>query len=188
MENSPCTIRSVQDDQISHKSITKPRINSLITAPELRVIDETGKNLGVLKREEAIALAKPETGLDLIEIAPTAKPPVARLMSYDKYRYEAAKLARKERLSQKGGGLKHVQISARAAANDLQIKVRQLEKFLAEGHQVEIQMRLRGREKYNKDWARQKLAEFLKMITVEYKALNEPRFGGQGMNMQIAKK
>lgn len=141
-----------------------------------------------MKREEALALAKPEIGLDLIEIAPTAKPPVARLMSYDKYRYEAAKQAKKERLAQKGGELKHVQISARAAANDLQIKVRQLEKFFAEGHQVEIQMRLRGREKYNKDWARLKLAEFLKMITVEYKPLNEPRFGGQGMNMQIAKK
>lgn len=152
------------------------------------MIDETGKNIGVLKREEALALAKPDIGLDLIEISAAAKPPVAKLMSYDKYRYEAAKQAKKERAARKGGELKHVQISARAAMNDLQIKLKQLEKFLAEGNTVEIQMRLRGREKYNRDWARQKLAEFLKMITVEYKALNEPRFGGQGMNMQIAKK
>ncbi|MDO8664927.1 MAG: translation initiation factor IF-3 [Candidatus Liptonbacteria bacterium] len=163
-------------------------MNSQITAPELRVIDQDGKNLGVLKREEALALAKPELGLDLIEISPLAKPPVARVMSYDKHRYEMAKLAKKERLAQKTGGLKHVQISARAATNDLMIKIRQLEKFLAEGNNVEIVMRLRGREKYNKDWARQKLAEFLKMITVEYKPLNEPRFGGNGMNMQISKK
>lgn len=141
-----------------------------------------------MKREEALALAKPELGLDLIEISPLAKPPVARVMSYDKHRYEMAKLAKKERLAQKTGGLKHVQISARAATNDLMIKIRQLEKFLAEGNNVEIVMRLRGREKYNKDWARQKLAEFLKMITVEYKPLNEPRFGGNGMNMQISKK
>ena len=152
------------------------------------MIDETGKNLGVLGREEALALARPEFGLDLIEISPLAKPPVARLVSYDKYRYEMGKLAKKERAAQKTGGLKHVQISARAATNDLMIKVRQLEKFLAEGNTVEIVMRLRGREKYNKDWARLRLAEFLKMITIEYKPLNEPRFGGHGMNMQIAKK
>ena len=78
-----------------HKAIIKPRINNQITAPELRVIGEDGNNLGVLKREEALALAKPELGIDLIEIAPTAKPPVARIMSYDKYRYEEEKREKK---------------------------------------------------------------------------------------------
>ena len=170
------------------RNLIKPRINSLITAPELRVIDDTGKNLGVLPRDEALKLAKPDLGLDLIEIVPTAKPPIARVMSYDKYRYEKAKQEKKERMAQKGGGVKHVQISARAAMNDLMIKVRQLEEFFKEGHVVEIQMRLRGREKYNKDWARLKMSEFLKLIPVEYKALSEPRFGGQGMSMQITKK
>ncbi|OGY99894.1 MAG: translation initiation factor IF-3 [Candidatus Liptonbacteria bacterium RIFCSPLOWO2_01_FULL_52_25] len=163
-------------------------MNSLITAPELRVIDDTGKNLGVLPRDEALKLAKPELGLDLIEIVPTAKPPIARVMSYDKYRYEKEKQEKKERQAQKGGGVKHVQISARAAMNDLMIKIRQLEEFFKEGHVVEIQMRLRGREKYNKDWARLKMNEFLKLIPVEFKTLSEPRFGGQGMFMQIAKK
>lgn len=152
------------------------------------MIDESGKNLGVLKREEALALVAPGSGIDLIEISPNAKPPVARLMSYDKFRYEAAKREKKERLAQKGGGMKQVQISARAAVNDLLIKIRQLEKFLAEGHQVEIHMRLRGREKYNKDWARQKLSEFMKMIPVEFKIISEPRFGGRGMIAQITKK
>lgn len=152
------------------------------------MIDQGGKNLGVLKREDALALAKPDSGIDLIEIAPGARPPVARLMSFDKYRYEREKQEKKERLAQKAGGSKQVQISAKAAINDLQVKVRLLEKFLAEGYQVEIQMRLRGREKYNKDWARQKLNEFLKMITVEYKVLSEPKFGGRGMLVQIARK
>jgi translation initiation factor IF-3 len=126
--------------------------------------------------------------MDLIEIAPTAKPPVARLMSYDKYRYEETKREKKERLAQKSGGLKQVQISARAAQNDLLIKARQLQKFLDEDHQVEINMRLRGREKYNKDWAKQKLNDFLKMIPSEYKVISEPRFGGRGMSMQVTKK
>jgi translation initiation factor IF-3 len=172
----------------TNKTINKPRINSQIIAQELRVIDESGKNLGVLGRNEALALVRPDSGIDLIEISPNAKPPVARLMSYDKYRYEAAKREKKERLAQKGGGVKEVQISARAATNDLLIKTRQLEKFLTEGHQVEIHMRLRGREKYNRDWARKKLNDFMKMITTEYRVTNEPKFGGRGMLMQITKK
>ena len=162
------------------------RINGQITSPELRVVDENGKNLGVLKREEALALVKP--GLDLIEIAPGAKPPVARIMSFDKYRYEKSKQEKKERQAQKGTNLKQVQITARAAAHDLMVKVRQLEKFLEEGHPVEINLFLKGREKYNKEWARQKLDQFLTMIPAEYKRLTEPRFGGRGMTMQIVKK
>lgn len=151
-------------------------------------MSDKGENLGVLSREKALALARPAEGIDLIEISPNAKPPVARLMSYDKFRYETAKREKKERLAQKGGGLKHVQISARAAENDLRIKLKQLEEFLAEGYQVEINMRLRGREKYMRDWARQKLDEFMKMIPVEYKRMSEPHFGGYGMSVQIAKK
>ena len=166
--------------------IDTPKINSQITAPELRVIDAEGKNLGVIKREEALALVRP--GLDLIEIVPGAKPPVARVMSFDKYRDERSRQEKKERMAQKGGELKQVQITARAAQNDLQVKVRQLEKFLEGGHPVEINLFLRGREKYNREWARLKLDEFLKMIPVEYKRLTEPRFGGSGMTMQIAKK
>ncbi len=189
-DETSCSIRTTYEikESLRHKTIVKPRINSQIIAQELRVVDETGANLGVLSREEALKLAKPELGIDLIEVVPGAKPPVAKLMSYDKYRYEAEKQFKKERLAQKTGGIKHVQISARAATNDLLIKVKQLEKFLAEGNQVEIQMRLRGREKYNRDWARQKLEAFLKMITVEYKRLSDPKPGGQGMFMQIAKK
>jgi len=143
-----------------------------------------------MPREKALALARPAEGIDLIEISPNAKPPVARLMSYDKFRYEESKREKKERLAQKGGGMKRVQISARAAQNDLQVKLRQLLKFLDEGHQVEIHVRLRGREKGNQPWARERLAAFLKMIPpeVEYKQLSEPRFGGYGLAMQIAKK
>jgi translation initiation factor IF-3 len=143
-----------------------------------------------MPREKALALARPSEGLDLIEIASSATPPVARIMSYDKFRYEEAKREKKERLAQKGGGLKQVQISARAAQHDLEIKLKQLEEFLGEGHQVDINVRLRGREKGMKDWAREKLEGFLKMIPpeVEYKRLSEPRFGGYGLSIQIVKK
>lgn len=152
------------------------------------MINEKGENLGVMTREKALSLVPRESGLDLIEIASAAKPPVARIMSYDKFRYEEAKREKKERLAQKGGGLKKVQISARAAQHDLMVKMKQLEEFLNEGHPVEINLRLRGREKGMKDWARQKLEEFMKAIPVEYKRLSEPRFGGYGISVSIAKK
>jgi translation initiation factor IF-3 len=171
-----------------NESILKPKINNQITAPELRIIDEKGENLGVLTREKALALARPEEGLDLIEISPNAKPPVARLMSYDKFRYEEEKREKKERLAQKSVGMKHVQITARAAQNDLMIKVHQVEKFFNEGHPVEINLRLRGREKRNQAWAMEKLQQFLKIIPVEYKKLTEAKFSGNGPGIQIAKK
>lgn len=166
----------------------KPRINQQITAPDVRVIGEKGENLGVMPRDKALALARPEEGVDLIEIAAAANPPVVRLMNYDKFRYEEEKRVKKERLAQKSASMKVVQITAKAAHNDLMVKVRQLEKFFNEGHPVEVTMRLRGREKRNQEWAMQKLHEFLALIPVEYKKLTEARFQGNGPAIQIAKK
>jgi translation initiation factor IF-3 len=169
-------------------SAPKPRINQQITAPELRVIDAEGKNLGTMKRAEALGLARPDENLDLIEISPNAQPPVARLMSYDRYRYEEAKREKKERVAQKGPEMKQVQITVRAAANDLMVRVRQVEKFFHEGHPVQVNMRLRGREKANKAFAFERLEIFLKMLPVEYRRLTEPKFIGHGPSIQIAKK
>jgi translation initiation factor IF-3 len=165
----------------------RPLMNHQITAPELRVIGENGENLGVLTREKAMALTRPAEGIDLILIAPAAKPPVARVMSYDKFRYEEAKREKKERAAQKSAEMKHVQITVRAAQNDLMVKVRQAEKFFAEGHPIEVNLRLRGREKRNKDLAMEKLKEFLKMLPTEHRELHPPRFGQNGPGVQITK-
>ena len=165
----------------------RPLMNHQITAAELRVIGENGENLGVLSREDAIKLTRPEEGMDLILISPNAKPPVARVMSYDKFRYEEAKREKKERAAQKATEMKHVQITVRAAQNDLMVKVRQAEKFFAEGHVIEVNLRLRGREKRNKELALQKLKEFLKMLPTEHRELHTPRFGQNGPSFQIAK-
>ena len=139
-----------------------------------------------MKKEAALNLAK-EKGLDLIEISPTAKPPVARLMSFDKYRYQEEKKLKKQRAQQKTQEFKQVQIGIKTAKHDSEIKAGKVNEFLAEGHQVTIVMVLRGREKGNKDWARQKLEEFLKTISVPYKVVMEPRVGGRGINVQIIK-
>jgi translation initiation factor IF-3 len=163
------------------------KINEKITAPELRIIDETGANIGILPLQEALQLAR-EKGLDLIEIVPNAKPPVAKIMSFDKFRYQEEKKLKKQKAQQKTQELKQVRISARAAEHDLQIKAEKVNEFLEEGHIVEIQLVLRGREKANKDWAKQKLYDFLKIITPEHKVLLEPKYGGRGFNAQVAKK
>jgi translation initiation factor IF-3 len=129
-----------------------------------------------------------QSGVDLIEVVADADPPLARLMSFDKYRYEREKAQKKERREQKSAGIKQIQISARAAENDLRIKLVKLEEFLAEGHPIDIQLRLRGREKGNKDWAMGKMKAFLAMITNEYKIVSPPKFAGRGMMAQIIKK
>lgn len=140
-----------------------------------------------MSREEALRRAE-EGNIDLIEIAAGVKPPVARLMSYDKFRYQKEKEEKKQRLAQKGKELKSVRITARAASGDLQVKMKKLVEFLEEGHQVEIMLALRGREKRNKDWAFQKLKEFMALIPIPYQVTLPPKQGGRGFIAQIAKK
>ncbi len=163
------------------------RINNQITAPEVRVISDTEENLGVLKIAEALKLAK-EKGLDLIEISGAAVPPVCRIISYDKYRYQEEKKLKKQRSNQKGGEQKQVQISIREAKNDLEMKVGRVHDFLAEGHQVEIYLSMRGRELGNRDFAKKKIQEFMAMIKVPYQVLNPINFGGRGFTTLITKK
>ncbi len=163
------------------------RVNNEIASPELRVIDADGSALGVISREEAFRIAQSK-GLDIVEIAPTAKPPVARIISYDKFRYQQEKEERKQRHQQRAKELKQVRITPRAAANDLSIKARKAEAFLEEGHKVEVGIYLRGREKGNRDWALQKLRDFLNMIRVPHAMTMEPRPGGRGFVTQIIKR
>ncbi|OGY64137.1 MAG: translation initiation factor IF-3 [Candidatus Harrisonbacteria bacterium RIFCSPLOWO2_02_FULL_41_11] len=163
------------------------RINEKIIATELLVIDEAGEKVGVLPLAEALALAK-EKGLDLIEVAPMANPPVAKIMNFDKYRYQEIKKQKKQRAQQKVQELKQVRISGRSAQHDLEVKAKRVDEFLNEGNLVEIQLTLKGREKAHKDWAKQKLLDFIKMINPEHKVILEPRYGGRGFSMQVIKK
>jgi translation initiation factor IF-3 len=109
-------------------------------------------------------------------------------MSFDKFRYQKEREEKKQRIAQKAKELKQIRISPRAAANDLETKARQAEKFLNEGHKVEILIFLRGREKGNREWNLQKLHDFVKMIKVPYQVTMEAKPGGGGFVTQIAKK
>lgn len=129
-----------------------------------------------------------EKGLDLIEIAPEANPPVARIVSYDKFRYQQKKEEKKLESHNKGGELKQIRLSARSAENDLKIKAKKVDEFLEKGHKVEIMMTLRGREKYNQDWAKSKLKEFMKIINPDHKVISPEKFVGKGIVLQVTKK
>lgn len=137
----------------------------------------------MLPRDKALALAQ-EQGLDLILINESAKPPVAKIIDFDKFRYEREKeLKRQQRQRQLLS--KQIQIGAKTASHDLQVKLKKTEEFLGKGHKVEIQMVLRGRERANRDWARTKFEEFLNTISVPYRITREIRPGGRGMTVQI---
>lgn len=137
----------------------------------------------MLAREKALALAQ-EEGLDLILINESAKPPVAKIIDFDKFRYEREKeLKRQHRQRQLES--KQIQIGAKTATHDLKVKLKKTEEFLSKGHKVEIQMVLRGRERANRDWAKAKFQEFLAAIAVPYRITREIRPGGRGLTVQI---
>ena len=151
------------------------------------MIDEQDNNVGVLPLADALKLAR-EKAMDLVEISPLAKPPVCKTISYDKFRYQQEKKEKKQKAAQKNTGMKQIQISVREAKNDLMMKAKRADEFLTEGHQVEVVMSLRGREKGNINFAKGKLAEFLPYISVENKIISPIGPGGRGLLVIIAKK
>jgi len=142
------------------------RVNNQIRLPELQVIDEDGKQLGIMSTEDAIKLAK-EKDLDLVEVGPNVSPPIAKIMDYGKYMY------RKERQEKKGPKPKEqerktVRVGYKTGAHDLEFKAKQISGFLKEGHIVKIELTLRGREKALAHIGKEKLTNFLKFITEEF--------------------
>jgi translation initiation factor IF-3 len=118
------------------------RINERIRESEVRVIDDTGQNLGVIKREEALAIAK-ERGLDLVEVAPQAKPVVCKIVDYGKYHYQQEKRERKGKHRSK---LKEVKFTIKIGEHDFQTKMSRVRKFLSKGDVVRVSIFFRGRE------------------------------------------
>lgn len=120
-------------------------INEQIRDKEVRVIGEEGEQLGVMPVKEALALAK-EAELDLVKIAPTAKPPVCRIIDYGKYRYELARKEKEAKKKQKVIDIKEVRLSPNIEENDLNTKMNAARKFIEKGNKVKVTLRFRGRE------------------------------------------
>jgi translation initiation factor IF-3 len=163
-----------------------PRIvaNEQIRAPQVQVIDETGKNLGILDTNKAIELAK-EKELDLVEISSKTQPPICKIIDYGKYQYILEKKNKKQKAQQRKFEVKEIRIGFTTSPHDLEIKARKLEDFLKEGHKVKVDMKLRGREKAHGDLAREKLNTFLTMITVDFKMEEEIKRTPMGFTLLI---
>ena len=158
------------------------KVNGEIRAPQLRVLGENSENLGVLALKDALEKAK-EAGLDLVLITESASPPVARIISFDKFRYQKEKEFKKQQ--QRVPESKRVQISPREGAHDLSFKRKRLEEFLQAGHKVEVQVTLRGREKGMQEFAKTKLRDFLSKVETPHKMTQEIKMGGRGLITQI---
>lgn len=140
------------EDRVRVQKKTKGefRINEEIRAPQVRVIDESGKMIGVFSSYEAQRLAQ-DRGLDLIEIAPAASPPTCRIMDYGKWKYEAKKKAMQSKKKQVVTSVKELQIRPRTDQHDLEVKLRHAKRFLLEGDKVRVNLRFLGREIAHQD-------------------------------------
>jgi translation initiation factor IF-3 len=165
--------------------ISEPRINDRIRVPEVRLVGPGGEQVGIVRVENALRLAE-EAGLDLVEVAPDAKPPVARLMDYGKYRYEAAQKARDARRNQANTQLKEIRFRLKIDDHDFAVKKGHVERFLGQGDKVKVMIMFRGREQSRPEAGvrlLQRLAEEVSELgTVE----SMPRQDGRNMTMVLA--
>jgi translation initiation factor IF-3 len=169
------------------KSSDDPRINGEINAPEVRLIASNGDMLGVVSSREGLRMAE-EAGLDLVEISPNASPPVCKIMDFGKYKYEAQKKAHEARKKQKVIVVKEIQLRPGIDKHDLEIKMRAMHKFLAEGDKVKITMRFRGREMAHNQLGMNILQGIKATLGEEIKIEQEPRFEGKQIHMMVAPK
>jgi translation initiation factor IF-3 len=144
-------------------SAREHRLNDEIRVREIRLIDETGKQLGIYPTREALRMAE-DHGVDLVEIAPNANPPVCRLLDYSKFMYDKGKKDREARRAQKQIDIKEIRLRPKTAVHDMLIKVRQARDFLAEGAKVRIRIRFRGREITHQEIARDLLAKMAEAL------------------------
>ena len=151
------------------------------------MIDEDGKNLGVIETSEALRIAQ-DKGLDLIEIAPTVRPPVCKIMDFGKFKYDREKGEREHGKKQKETGIKGIRIGFTTGTHDLELRAKKAKEFLEEGDKVRIDMRLAGRQKAHRPLALKKFNEFLNMIMVEFTLEMPPKNSPQGIGAVITKK
>ena len=160
--------------------IKRPFVNNQIKAQKVRVIDEKGKQLGVLDLPEAIEMAR-QKNLDLIQVTEKVEPPVCKIMEYGKYLYSEEKKEKEAQKKQRISELKGIRLTFGISSHDLETRAKQAEKFLKIGDKVRIEMILRGREKAHHDFAKQKISQFLDILEkqtpfkIERELKREPR-------------
>ena len=161
------------------------RVNHHIRAKELRVIGPEGENFGVLPLGEAMEKAQ-DAGLDLIEVNPTAVPPVAKIMEYGKFQYELQKKRREIKAKSHTTETKSVQVKIGTGEHDLQLKAKKTAAWLREGHRVKVDLFLWGRYKYMElPFLKERLERFLKLIPEEYKVAEPAAKSPKGLTAVV---
>ena len=162
-------------------------INEQIRDREIRLIGSNGEQLGIMSAREAVKLAE-EAELDLVKIAPNAKPPVCKIIDYGKYRYELARKEKEAKKKQKTVEVKEIRLSPNIDTNDLNTKVNAAKKFLSKGNKVKITLRFRGREMAHIAQSKHILDDFAKEVEDMAVVEKAPKQEGRSISMVLAEK
>lgn len=162
-------------------------INEQIRDKEVRLIGSDGDQLGILPIKEAMAKAQ-EAGLDLVKIAPTAKPPVCKIIDYGKFKYELAQKEKEAKKKQKTIDIKEVRLSPNIEANDLNTKASAARKFITKGDKVKVTLRFRGREMAHMHASKHVLDDFAKLLADVAVVEKAPKVEGRSMTMFLTEK
>jgi len=161
------------------------RVNEMIRIREVRVIDDEGQQLGVMATANALALAQ-EKGLDLVEVAPTAVPPVCRILDYGQYKYDLQKREREAKRKQKSQTFKEIRLRVKIDTNDLRTKTRRAAQFLDEGDRVKVTVQFRGREMTHANLGRALLERAAEMLAESGTIERQPLLEGRSMYIVMA--
>ena len=162
-------------------------INEQIRDKEVRVIGEEGEQLGIMSVKEAMALAE-EAGVDLIKIAPTAKPPVCKIADYGKYKYDQMRREKEAKKKQKVVEVKEIRLSPNIDTNDLNTKANSARKFLTKGDKVKVSLRFRGREMAHMNSSKHILDDFAELLADVAVVEKAPKVEGRSMTMFLTEK
>ncbi len=162
-------------------------INEQIKDREVRVVSESGEQLGIMSARDALKLAQ-EAELDLVKIAPTAKPPVCKIIDYGKYKYELVRKEKEAKKKQKTVEVKEIRLSPNIETNDLNTKINAAKKFISKGNKVKITLRFRGREMAHMQSSRHILDDFAKELSDIAVMEKAPKVEGRSMTMFLTEK
>jgi len=166
---------------------TEHQINEQIRDKSVRLIGEDGAQLGIMSAREAMDIAE-ERGLDLVKISPNAQPPVCKLMDYGKFRFEQAKKQKEARKNQSTVSVKEMRLSATIDKHDLEVKARNVTKFLKDGDKVKVSLRFRGRQMTHTDQGKQVMDLFFSMVQDNAVMEKSAKLEGRSMFMILAPK
>lgn len=181
------SIYSWEEGTINNRSRNDLFINEQIRDREVRVISESGEQLGIMSANEARKLAR-EAGLDLVKISPGAKPPVCKIIDYGKYKYEKTRREKEAKKKQHTVEIKEIRMSPNIDDNDLQTKINAARKFLSKGDRVKVTLRFRGREMAHMQQSSHILIDFAKALEDVAYVDKTPRVEGRTMTMFLAEK